>query len=391
MRSYFIPKTIFVILLGLIEWLPAPAQVGSVIKKVSKSTVQNTVKKTVKKEMKTYGCNSVEKATINQALKKEICERMEKQMKKDGIESFFEYGNKKVVSKIARTRLSSVRNRMNKSNYKAALKEKGDKNIYFKPASNSNLRKNIKIVLRKEGDDALEHLSRNNPDVYATIKEMMKEGGPLQDPYWNKFVCEIGEQGELIVYNLRTQARNTAIMIKGNVVTAYSGCSKDAVNQSPNLFLDYLLPDKKYIIDDGKYIYEVDKLKRTISGKAVYSNPQISYKTELDNVRRENVQRLKQGRGTNVDDAGHIFQHNRGGINETINLVPMDNAWQRNGLWRKLEMREENIIKLNLVKNKKVESTRHLFYEGNSSRPSKITVELFVDGKRVLSETISCP
>ena len=389
MKSNLVLKTTFVILLGLIECLPVPAQVGSIIKKVSKGTAQNAVEKTVKKEVKTYGRNSVEKATINHVLKKEICERMEKQMKKDGIKSFFEYGNKKVVPKIARTRSSSVRNRMNESSYKTILKKKDYKNNIFKPTS--NLRKNIKIVLRKEGDDALNYLSRNNPDVYATIKEMMKEGGPLKDPYWNKFVCEVGEQGELIVYNLRTQASNTAMMIKGDVVTAYSGCTKGAMSQSPNLFLDYLLPNKKYIIDDGKYIYEVDKFKRTISGKAVYSNQPISYKTELDNVRRENVQRLKQGRGTNVDDAGHIFQHNRGGINETINLVPMNNSWQRNGAWRKLEMREENIIKSYLAKNKEVESTRHLIYEGNSSRPSKIIVKLFVDGKIVLSETISCP
>lgn len=100
---------------------------------------------------------------------------------------------------------------------------------------------------------------------------------------------------------------------------------------------------------------------------------------------------MKQGRGTNKDDAGHIFQHNRGGINETINLVPMDNTWQRNGAWRKLEIREEGIMQKALAENKKVESTRRLFYEGDALRPSKILVETFVNGKKVLSEMISCP
>ena len=392
MKSHLVLKTIFIILWGVIECLPVPAQVGSVIKKVGKGTVQKTVKRTVKKEVKTYGRNSVEKASINHAFKKEIRERMEVQMKKDGIKSFFEYGNMKVVPKLAHTRSSLVRNKMNKSGYKTALKEKRFKNDILKPVSDSNLRANVKIVLRKEGKEALNYLADKNPELYDVIvKEMMKKGGPLQDPYWNKFVCEVGKQGELIIYNLRPEARNTAIMIKGNVVRAYSGCTKEAANQSPNLFLDYLLPNKKYIIDDGKYIFEVDKLKRTTFGKAVYTNQSISLKTNLDDVRRNYVQGFKQGRGTNKDDAGHIFQHNKGGINEIINLVPMDNSWQRNGAWRKLEVREENIIENAFAENKTVVSTRRLIYEGNSSRPSKILVETFVDGKKVLSETIVCP
>mgnify|MGYP007073423083 FL=1 len=69
----------------------------------------------------------------------------------------------------------------------------------------------------------------------------------------------------------------------------------------------------------------------------------------------------------------------------------MDNSWQRNGAWRKLEVREENIIEKAFAENKTVVSTRRLIYEGNSSRPSKILVETFVDGKKVLSETIVCP
>ena len=388
---HFFLRTIFLILLGFIVCSPVPAQVGSVIKKISKGVVQKTVKKSVKKEAKTYGRNAVEKAAVNHAFKKKIREHIEAQMKKDGIKSFFEYGNKQVVSKLAHTRLSFVRNKMSKSNYKSALKGKKFKNDVSKLESKSNLRRNIKIVLRKEGDDALIYLSRKNPEVYNVIKEMMKKGGPLQDSYWNKFVCEIGERGELIVYNLRPEASNTAIIIKGNTVRAYSGCAKNAANQAPNLFLDYLLPNKKYIIDDGKYIFETDRLKRTITGKAVYTDQFVSYKTELDNVRRDNVQRMKQGRGTNKDDAGHIFQHNRGGINETINLVPMDNTWQRNGAWRKLEIREEGIMQKALAENKKVESTRRLFYEGDALRPSKILVETFVNGKKVMSEMISCP
>ena len=148
---------------------------------------------------------------------------------------------------------------------------------------------------------------------------------------------------------------------------------------------------KTYVIDDGKYVFEVDGLKRTTFGKAVYTKD-MAMKTNLDSGRRNYVQQFKQGRGTDVDDAGHIFQRNKGGINELINLVPMDNAWQRSGgAWRTLEKQEEDIIETALAANKVVTSTRRLLYEGNSLRPSKILVETFVDGKKVLSKILDCP
>lgn len=67
---HFFLRTIFLILLGFIVCSPVPAQVGSVIKKISKGVVQKTVKKSVKKEAKTYGRNAVEKAAVNHAFKK---------------------------------------------------------------------------------------------------------------------------------------------------------------------------------------------------------------------------------------------------------------------------------------------------------------------------------
>lgn len=84
----------------------------------------------------------------------------------------------KVVPKLAHTRSSLVRNKMNKSGYKTALKEKRFKNDILKPVSDSNLRANVKIVLRKEGKEALNYLADKNPELYDVIvKEMMKKEG----------------------------------------------------------------------------------------------------------------------------------------------------------------------------------------------------------------------
>jgi len=102
---------------------------------------------------------------------------------------------------------------------------------------------------------------------------------------------------------------------------------------------------------------------------------------------------LKEGLDSTTEDAGHILQRNLGGINEVINLVPMDNDWQRSGgEWRSLESKEESLIKEaqnNGAKN--IVSRRELIYEGDSKRPSKIKFETIIDGETKISEIVNCP
>lgn len=372
------------------------SQVSTVLKKTSKTLVKENIGKTAKANAKIYGRNSLERAVIRQAVKREAREQMTEHLKKMGIKSFFEYSNKKIVPKISQTKLSQAKINRNKSNYRNALRQRS-----YRKRNNASsevlkktklgLYRNVNIIARKEGKEALDYLEQKYPEIYKLIKKMMHDGGPYENSYyWDNFVCEVGEKGELIIRNTRPEASNTAMLIKGNTIKAYSGCTQNATQQAPNSFLDYLLPNKKYIIDDGKYIFEVDNLGRTTFGQATYT--QIpSLKTNLNKTRRDYVQQFKEGRGTDVDDAGHIFQKNQGGINELINLVPMNNSWQRNGAWRKFEQKEETIIKKALNANKKVISTRRLIYEGNSLRPSKILIEVFVDGKKVLSQMFDCP
>ena len=394
-RDFF--AIIAVMLLSVIAYDSAFSQVNTILKKIGRAFAKESVEKTVKAEVKTYGRNAVERAVIRQAVKREAREQMMERLRKEGIESFFEYGNKRIMPKVSRTRFSQAKAKRVKSDYSDVLKRsKNQRKSNASPGigkkSNLGLYQGINIIARKEGKEALEYLAKKHPDVYEILKKMMSEGGPYVNPsYWDSFVCELGEKGELIVRNTRPEASNTAMLIQGNTIKAYSGCTKGAAQEAPNYFLDYLLPNKKYIIDDGKYVFEVDNLGRTTFGQATYTQTP-SLKTELNKERRDYVQRFKDGRGTNVEDAGHVFQRNQGGINELINLVPMDKNWQRSGgVWRELEMKEETIIKEALNANKKVTSTRRLIYEGDSLRPSKILVEVFVDGKKVLSQMLDCP
>ena len=120
MKTNFIKVIIWWILTFAIQ-LPCFSQVGSVIKKVGKSMAKESIEKSAKTEVKNIGRNTMEQAVVKQAVKKSIREQMINRMEKEGIESFFEYGNKKVVKKISHTRFSPAKNRMNQSDYKKYL------------------------------------------------------------------------------------------------------------------------------------------------------------------------------------------------------------------------------------------------------------------------------
>ena len=157
------------------------------------------------------------------------------------------------------------------------------------------------------------------------------------------------------------------------------------------MFLDKPLPNKKYVVDDGKYVFSTDAKGRTSSVVAKYDKTPTEIKPSLDEGRRK-LGVLDKGGNTATHDAGHITQHNLGGINEGINLVPMKNTWQRSGgEWRIFEEQEEKIISEALSSGKTVTSSRQLVYTGDSKMPSSIIVKVMVDGKSMITRTFACP
>lgn len=223
---------------------------------------------------------------------------------------------------------------------------------------------------------------------------MRDSDGPFNKLYYLKyFECAKGKNGELLVYNSSDYALSSAIIVKGNSITTLSGCTEKC--GSPNMFLDYVLPNMRYVVEDGNVIYKTDKLGRTVYGRKVYTPEYIKTvqkKGRLNGGRRDLMVKQKDSRGAEVDDAGHIFQKNMGGINEGINLVPMNSKWQRNGgQWRNFEKYEEKIIRDAMSKGQTVISERHLIYGGNSKRPSKIRITVVVGGKKKMDRIFDCP
>lgn len=159
MKSEFV-KAILLWLLFFAIQSPSFSQVGSVIKKVGKSVAKESIEKSTRTEVKNIGKDAMEHAVVKQAVKKNIREQMINRMEKEGIESFFEYGNKKVVNKISHTRFSPVKNRMNKSDYKIILSSSGNKNLsptqkfkseYLRSKlAKTQIKKELDVILAKD-------------------------------------------------------------------------------------------------------------------------------------------------------------------------------------------------------------------------------------------------
>lgn len=252
----------------------------------------------------------------------------------------------------------------------------------------------LNVTEHFEGQEALDWLQENHPEVYDTINGTFEDGRCfLNRDYWkNKLVCEVNKNGSLEIYMDDPSAENSRITIKGNYVYANSGCSKRKTNQAPNMFLDETMPNKTYVID-GTTTFKTDELGRTVLAEQDRTIPSDDEKADLDDNRRTLVDKFKDGLDSSKEDAGHILQKNQGGIDEVINLIPMDKEWQRSGgEWRSLESREETIIKEAQDNGaNEIISRRELMYDGDSKRPSKIKFETIVDGEVKISEVVDCP
>lgn len=370
------------------------------------TTSREALEDLAKKSAKETGSKYVGKSLGNQIIKKAAREKVEKEMKKEGLKSFLQYGNHKISKEIKSIGVSHYRGQMLKNNGKKSyvnnlrsLRRANKlhinnfyKNLEGKPYS--TLYKGIKIKSYKQGQEALDFISKENSELYKSIKKMMDSDGPFNNLYYLKhFECAKGKNGELLIYNSSNDALSSAILVKGNSITTLSGCTEKC--GSPNMFLDYLLPNMRYVVEDGNVIYQTDKLGRTVYGRKVYTPKYIKTfqsKGNLDKGRRNLMVKQKDGRGTKVDDAGHIFQKNMGGINDGINLVPMNSKWQRSGgQWRNVEEYEEKIINDAMSKRQTVISERHLIYEGDSKRPSKIRITVVGGGKKKMDRIFDCP
>lgn len=252
------------------------------------------------------------------------------------------------------------------------------------------------VLEQYSGQEGLDWLKENNPEAYEMASHLFEpeSGRAFEDSkYWlPSFSCKELEDGSIEMSMTDELAEPSKITVRGDEVYANSGCVQKADSWAPNMFLDETLSNKTYHIDDNS-TFKTDEFGRTVFAEQDRTMPIEDTKTNLDEDRRAVLSNLKGGLDSSVEDAGHILQKSQGGINECINLVPMDSEWQRpGGEWRALEAREESAISEAQANGaESIISRRNLDYEGDSQRPSSILFETIIDGEKVISEKIECP
>lgn len=231
----------------------------------------------------------------------------------------------------------------------------------------------------KEEEDALTKLFKRYPEFKSYIKAI-QNSSPIVFCREN-FRLEIDSLNRN-KYTLWVEAPdgsgyNCKITIIKNTIKAKAGCLEG--KEAENTFLNfvYLLPTKKFIIDDY-FEYELDDCGRVVHAYADRTNIFKNCSEVRNTKRKKYSDAVKSMSGLSSDDGGHIFSNNTQGPNEWINIVPMNRALQRpGGRWRDFEIFEENAIE----EGKKVVSERTFYYEGRSMRPFKIEARVFINDK----------
>lgn len=280
-------------------------------------------------------CNSVAKKTVGKLGSKTVQESVEK-VAKEGVEKV----SKKAVREISEEATEKVAK-------KAAAKT-------LREVASSN----------KSAQVLYESFSRNISKEFA-----------------DGIVVSTTKNG---VEMVSSEFPNSFIRMNKNMLIGKGGSLK---NSGPmNEFLNHLLPNKTYIIDDA-FIYKTDDLGRVVSATADRSKAFKSI--ERNTQRNSDVQKYivenLDGR-IGLDDGGHLFANNTGGPNELINQIPMSRELNQHGQWRELERMEEKALK----EGKKVSSQRKLLYHGNEKRPYAIEFITNIDGQetRTLVENL---
>ena len=237
-----------------------------------------------------------------------------------------------------------------------------------------------------EGLKVLDFLKERSSDLFSIVKNTTKNGRNFMDKeYQDCLCCEIINDTEIVVSNSHPLARPSQICVNLNdrIVVANSGCT--GKRGAPNMFLDEGLPNYTYKID-GNMEFKTDDRGRTILAMRFYDKkPPKKY--SLNDDRRNVLRCIKQLK--QEQDAGHLLQRTLGGINECINLLPMQKAWQRYGIWRKLERLEEGIVEIEKHNDCKIISTRRLFYDYKGKLPHSIEFDVQVNGMACINYTVS--
>lgn len=235
--------------------------------------------------------------------------------------------------------------------------------------------KDIKEIRYKEISET--DLKETKPDVYNYMQKMHERlDNNCPDGIMNTLHYYEGDDGSILIKSDDPQFANSHIRIKGNDVYCDSGGRIGDNHLNEFLNNDSMMPNKTYHVDNGHYIYKTDKLGRVNTVIEDYTIPSTEDRcsARADYTKKgEGLVNAKDGLPNDV--GGHIVANNRGGMTESINIVPMDREFNNGGAWKSMESELYNAKGNGTLQ--KVETS--LKYD-DSMRPTEITVKATIDG-----------
>ena len=247
---------------------------------------------------------------------------------------------------------------------KKTLKESAAKNIAKKQAA--------KTAARLTGADAFKAL-----DDIPMIKEVSEQLQKKSPAYFKTEKLYVEKVGKSKVVGFEGTPSKIEISPNGTI-RAKGGSTANAGPM--NEYLNNPLPNTKYETEGGLLNFHTDQFGKTAYVECHSSELHKTMKnTPRSRLAEKNSTQLVQKKGgqKGIHDSGHLQANATGGLNESINLLPMKRGKNRGGPWKKLELKELNAIK----NGQDVWSRKWITYNPDGSY--SIKVELTIDGKTI--------
>ena len=345
------------------------------VKAVSKDMAQKVITKNAvnaiykpsatlsRKNLQEYAATNIGK-TFTTKLGKELGEGALKTMSKEFAQQIGKSSSREFQELFIKRLGTESTQEVGEWTAKKTLKESAAKNIAKKQAA--------KTAARLTGADAFKALD-DMPDIKKQVVKLQQQS-PANFTTDKLFVEKVGKS-KVVGF----EGTPSKIEISPNGTIRAKGGS--TANVGPmNEYLNNPLPNTKYETEGGLLNFHTDQF-----GKTAYVECHSSelYKIMKNNPRStlagENKTPLveKKGGQKGIHDSGHLQANATGGLNESINLLPMKRGKNRGGPWKKLELKELNAIK----KGQDVKRRQWITYNPDGSY--SIKVELTIDGKTI--------
>ncbi|WP_051263641.1 DNA/RNA non-specific endonuclease [Tenacibaculum ovolyticum] len=229
-------------------------------------------------------------------------------------------------------------------------------------------RKVIKTAIKEISENSIEK------EVKVISKETVKNIFPKVIKSKEQHIIKLGFDTEVTKKNVLkvfSKDNNLLAEIRGNIVTSTPGYNRKSMNK----FLDQrnLLPNSIYKIEN--FIYKTDKFGRvteastSVFPKSIMKKPRSSYRQSKGNYEKNGI--------LDVDDGGHLFANQLGGISEIINIVPQNKILNRRA-WKI----QENFILENkrFIKNYKINL---LYNSSGAKRPKEMIMSYEFKGEKI--------